>query len=50
MQWEFIVALIVAIPVILFPAAFIWYLNLGGLVKVMQQRRAKAVHAIKTTG
>ena len=29
MQWEFIVALVIAIPIILFPAAFIWYLNLG---------------------
>lgn len=24
MQWEFVVALIVAIPLILFPAAFVW--------------------------
>jgi len=29
MQWEFIVALVIAIPIILFPAAFVWYLNLG---------------------
>ena len=29
MQWEFIVALVIAIPIILFPVAFIWYLNLG---------------------
>jgi hypothetical protein len=42
MQWQFIVALIVAIPVILFPAAFVWYLNLGGLMKVLQERRARA--------
>ena len=29
MEWQFIVALVIAIPVILFPAAFVWYLNLG---------------------
>ena len=29
MQWEFIVALVIAIPIILFPAVFVWYLNFG---------------------
>ena len=36
-----IVALVVAIPVILFPAAFVWYLNLGGIVKAVREARAK---------
>ncbi len=43
MEWQFIIALIVAIPLILFPAAFVWYLNVGGLyrgVKEMLARRA----------
>lgn len=43
MHWEFIVALIIAIPIILFPAAFIWYLNVGGIyaaVREAQKRRA----------
>jgi hypothetical protein len=43
MQWEFIVAIIIAIPLILFPAAFIWYLNVGGIyqaVKRLVARRA----------
>jgi hypothetical protein len=42
MQWEFIVALVIAIPVILFPVAFIWYLNIGGIyaaIKEAQERR-----------
>ena len=30
MQWELVVALVIAIPVILFPAVFVWYLNIGG--------------------
>jgi len=43
MQWEIIVALVIAIPVILFPVAFIWYLNIGGIraaIKDAQERRA----------
>ncbi len=43
MQWEFVVALVIAIPIILFPAAFIWYLNIGGIyatVKEARERRA----------
>ena len=43
MQWELVVALLIAIPVILFPAAYVWYLNLGGIyaaVKEARERRA----------
>jgi hypothetical protein len=52
MQWELIVALVVAIPIILFPAAFVWYINIGGVVQAVREvkaaREKKAV-AIKTT-
>ena len=41
MQWEFIVALIVAIPIILFPAAFVWYLNVGGVLDAIREARGK---------
>jgi hypothetical protein len=40
MQWELIVALAVAIPVILFPAAFVWYLNVGSVIQAARQRKA----------
>jgi len=43
MEWYFILALVLAIPVILIPAAFIWYLNASGLYTVIretQKRRA----------
>lgn len=43
MQWEFIIALVIAIPIILFPAAFVWYLNIGGIytaIKEARERRA----------
>ena len=39
MQWEFIVALVVAIPVILFPVALVWYLNIGGIFQAVRQRK-----------
>ena len=41
MTWEIIIALVVAIPVILFPAAFVWYLNGEGVLKVMREARAR---------
>ena len=51
MHWEFILALIIAIPIILFPAAFIWYLNIGGIVHAVREAKAakeKKVAAVKT--
>jgi hypothetical protein len=41
MNTAMIVALVVAVPVILFPAAFVWYLNIGGIVQAVRQARAK---------
>ena len=45
MQWQFIVALIVAIPIILFPAAFIWYVNLGGIIQAAREERREQATA-----
>jgi len=41
MQWEFVVVLIIAIPLILFPAAFVWYLNVGGIYQVVKRALAR---------
>jgi len=41
MQWEFIVALVIAIPIILFPAAFVWYLNIGGIYAAIKEARTR---------
>ena len=41
MQWEFIVALVIAIPLVLFPAAFVWYLNIGGIYAAIKEAREK---------
>ena len=40
MQWEFIIALVIGIPIILFPVAFVWYLNIGGIFALIKERRA----------
>ena len=48
MQWELIVALAIVIPVILFPAAFVWYLNIGGIVQAARQTK-KVTEAAKAT-
>jgi hypothetical protein len=52
MELTMIVALVVAIPVILFPAAFVWYLNIGGIVHAVREARAakeKKAALTKTT-
>ena len=41
MEWQVIVALIVVIPVILFPAAFVWYLNIGGIYAALKEARER---------
>ena len=48
METTMIVALVLAIPVILFPAAYVWYLNVGGIVQAVREAKAKKV-AAKTT-
>lgn len=48
MEWQLVVALAVAVPVILFPAAFVWYLNIGGVIRAAREARAfKAAHEKK---
>ena len=43
-----IIALVIAVPVILFPAAFVWYLNLGGIIEAVKEaQKTKAPVAEK---
>jgi hypothetical protein len=49
MQWEFVVAMIIAVPIVLFPAAFVWYLNIGGIIQTIREaRQARAAGKTKT--
>jgi len=41
MEWQIVIALIIAVPVILFPAVFVWYLNISGLLTVWKESRAR---------
>ncbi len=41
MEWSYILLLAIAIPVVLFPAAFIWYLNIGGIYAAIKEARAR---------
>jgi hypothetical protein len=43
MEWELVIALIIAIPIILFPAAYVWYLNIGGIYMAMKELQTKRV-------
>jgi hypothetical protein len=45
MEWQIVVALVVAIPVILFPVAFVWYLNVGGIYAAIKEARARRAAA-----
>ncbi len=41
MEWQIIVALVVAVPVVLFPVAFVWYMNIGGILTAIKEARAR---------
>jgi len=41
MEWQIVVALVIAIPIILFPVVFVWYLNIGGIFAAIKEARAK---------
>jgi len=43
MEWQVIVVLLVAIPIIGLPAAFVWYLNVGGIYAAIEETRARRV-------
>jgi hypothetical protein len=45
-----IAGLVIAIPVILFPVAFAWYLNIGGMVTAIRQARARRTARQKHSG
>ncbi|MFC1911669.1 hypothetical protein ACFLXG_00715 [Chloroflexota bacterium] len=52
MEGTQILALALAIPVILFPAAYVWYLNIGGMVhavreaKVAKEKKAATIKVV----
>lgn len=45
MEWEFIVALLLGVPAVLFPVALVWYLNVGGIYEALRKWRDRRVLA-----
>jgi len=39
MEWQVILVLVIGIPVILFPAAYVWYMNVGGIYVAIREKR-----------
>ncbi len=48
MQWELIVALVLAVPVILFPVALIWFINIGGIFHAVKEARVAHEKKLET--
>jgi len=42
-EWKFVLALVLAVPIVLFPVAFIWYLNIGGIYNAIIERRRRRI-------
>lgn len=47
MSWQVAVALIIAVPVVLLPVAFVWYLNTGGVLSAVREMRARRAQSKK---
>jgi hypothetical protein len=43
MEWQIIVALVLVIPIILLPVAFVWYMNIGGIYAAIKEARARRI-------
>lgn len=46
MEWIIVVAVVVVIPIILFPAAFVWHLNISSLYWAVKEGRLKVFTTI----
>ena len=51
MEWQVMLVLILTVPIILIPVAFIWYINFGGIyAAVKKARKARAVREKELSG
>ncbi len=41
MEWQVILALVLAIPILLIPVALVWYINIGGIYVAIKEARAR---------
>ena len=47
MHWQIIVALVVMIPVVLLPVAFVWFLNFGGFSAIANRARERRAESVR---
>jgi hypothetical protein len=43
MEWQIILVIVLAVPLILLPVAFVWYLNIAGIASAYKGRETKEV-------
>jgi hypothetical protein len=48
MELSVVIAIVLAVPVILFPVAFVWYLNIGGIIAALREKRKATRKAAET--
>jgi len=48
MEWYIILVLVLAVPFVLLPATFIWYLNIGGMASAVRTSRERQAAARRT--
>lgn len=41
MEWQVVLALVLVIPVLLIPVAFVWYINIGGVYLMLKEARER---------
>ena len=50
MEWQIILVLVLVAPLLLFPAAFIWYVNIGGFYIMLREKRKERAAAREKAG
>ncbi len=43
MEWQIIIAILIAIPIVLFPIALIWYLNPGSIGTSIKEAKSRRI-------
>jgi len=45
MEWQIILALVLVVPIVLFPVVLIWYLNVAGVYAILRERVLRRIGA-----
>ena len=46
MEWQAILILLISVPIVFLPVAFVWYLNIGGLYQAYRRARLEKKEGI----